>query len=137
MNSSNWPAATEESILIAENALKVEFPGLLRQMWLTCNGLELANGHWRVFPVFDPEKARKTSRDIVYENTYGRKFLPENLIAIAASTSGTGNRLVLKRNGKLLGSEVFVYIYLTRNTLRWKDSLDALCIQARLNAAAN
>ena len=130
MERMPYSGATEERIIIAEQALGVRFPDTLRSMWLTYNRVELPRGHWRVFPVFDPVNARKTSNDIVYENTKGQELVPGDVLSIAESMSGSGNRLVLRRLGEATDSLVLLFARRTGKLTKWKGTLDDFLVEA-------
>jgi hypothetical protein len=114
------PAAIEE----ASARLGVIFPPELEAVWLLCNGIELPSG-WLLYPVFDRQNPRKTSNDIVYENTKGRwDTMDSKLLAIAGN--GTGNQLVLERLESSTGASILVWDHETRRTRPWSKDFSYL-----------
>jgi hypothetical protein len=110
--------------------LGVRFPETLKRMWLTYNVVELPRGHWRVFPVFDQENPRKTSNDIAYENTKGRRLMPDGVLGIAESMSGSGNRLVLRIAGGVAEEPVLLFEYKSGKLSKWKGDLGDFLMEA-------
>ncbi|MCC6697116.1 MAG: SMI1/KNR4 family protein [Candidatus Hydrogenedentes bacterium] len=111
-----------EAINAAAVVLGVIFPEALEEVWRISNGLELPGG-WTLFPVFDASSARKTSNNIVYENTKGRwPYMPEDLVAIAGGM--TGNCLVLQRFAGVLDPQIFLWDHETNTVRCWSRSLE-------------
>ncbi len=129
MNAPSNLGTGPENIDAAEKTLAVRFPRQLRDIWLVLNGMELP-GSWRFLPVFDPGNPRKTSNDIVYENTKGRwPTMGEDLVSIAVNDYG--DQLVLPKTGVALLAEVRVWDHETSRTRKWSKSLDYILEQAR------
>ena len=122
-----------ESVKNAEVKLGVTFPEELVQIWIISNGLELPEG-WQLFPVFDLTNPRKTSNDIVYENTKGRwPTMDNNLISIAAGD--TGNQLVLQRVDNIINNTVLLWDHENRETTPWDKELKDILEIAKERAA--
>ena len=113
--------ASDECIQEAERQLSARFPDALAAIYRVSNGLELPGG-WQLYPVFDPASPRKTANHVVYENTRGRwdTVAPE-LVSIAGN--GTGNQLVLVRDGDQLQPEVLVWSHERCRTKPWSKDL--------------
>ena len=116
--------------------MEVRFPGPLRQMWLTYNGVELTRGRWRVFPVFDRSSPRKTSIDVTYQNTKGRRLIPAGYLSIAESLTGSGNRLVLEISGNVAEGPILVFEYKSGKISPWSGGFEDFVAEAERSASA-
>jgi len=134
MKGVPYLGASAACIATAEASLGVEFPKLLKRMWLTYNLVELQRGHWRVFPVFDQANPRKTSNDIAYENTKGRRLMPDGILGIAESMSGSGNRLVLRIVSGMAEEPVLLFEYRSGKLSKWKGGLGDFVAEAERSA---
>ena len=128
--------ASDECIAAAEAALGIVFPDQLKQMWRTFNVIELPRGNWRVFPVFDSANPRKTSIDITYQNTKGRRLTPDAVLAVAESQSGSGNRLVLRVSAGVAAEPVLLFEYKSGKLSKWKGGLADFLAEAQRSAQA-
>ena len=120
---------SQEAIDEASRILGVTFPRILEEIWLTSNGLELPGGY-RLYPVFDRNNPRKSWGHIVYENTQGRwSYMPKDLISIAGGD--TGNRLVLKKDIDILGTDVYIWNHETNKIKRRTKGLEDILAKAK------
>lgn len=120
---------TDTAIDEAESKLGVRFPETLRQFYRLSNGIEIPPD-WQVYAVFDTENPRKSAIHIVYENTVGRwSDMAGDLICLAGN--GTGNQLVLRKNGTVLGEQIYVWNHETNKVKPWTKDLPFLVSSAK------
>lgn len=87
-------SASDDAITEAENQLGVCLPNALKDVWRASNGLEYPQD-WRVYPVFDRERPKKSWGNIVEENRrQPHDYIQEGLLKIASDSYG--NHLVLR-----------------------------------------
>ncbi|MHB1455953.1 MAG: SMI1/KNR4 family protein [Armatimonadota bacterium] len=134
MNQPINLGASIDAIKTAEQELGIEFPGTLKEIWLTKNGGLEIPPDWEIYPVFDPLNPRKTANSIVYENTPGKgrwgfDVMPADLIAIGAN--GTGNHLVLRVANGLVLPEIMNWNHETGKVRKWSRSLDHILVIAK------
>jgi len=138
MNQSINLGASIDAIKVAEQELGVEFPDILKEIWLTKNGGIEIPPDWEVYPIFDPDNSQKTSNSIVYENTPGKgrwgfEVMPADLIAIAAN--GTGNHLVLRVVNGIVLPDIMNWNHETGKVRKWSRSLDHILKIAKSRVA--
>jgi hypothetical protein len=101
----------------------------LKDVWRVSNGLRYARD-WRVYPVFDRGKPKKSWGHIVEENsktTYD--YFPEGLLRIASDSYG--NYLVLKVEGGIARPTVYRWDHETANLKKSPVTLGKLLEVAR------
>jgi hypothetical protein len=109
--------APVEAVEKAAGELDVVFPTGLVEVWKVSNGLELPD-EWRIYPVFDVKEPRKSAGHIVYENAHGRsEAMDAGLVIIAGD--GSGDSLVLRKAGKVLEPDIYVWDHETRKVRAW------------------
>jgi cell wall assembly regulator SMI1 len=132
MNAALNLGTSSQSIEEAEKQLSVKFPGGMRAALAISNGLEIPPD-WIFYPVFDHANPRKTASHIVYENTKGRwSYMAADFICIAGN--GTGNQLVLKKEGEVLSPEILVWDHETNKTRKWSKTFDYVSSMAKKRA---
>jgi hypothetical protein len=113
---------SSQNIEEAEKQLAVRFPEGMRAVLSISNGLEVPPD-WIFYPVFDNANPRKTASHIVHENTKGRwSYMATDLVSIAGD--GTGNQLVLKKEGATLSPQILVWDHETNKTRPWPKDFD-------------
>ena len=129
MNAALNLGTSSPSIEEAEKQLSVTFPEGMRAALAISNGLEIPPD-WSFYPVFDHANPRKTASHIVYENTKGRwSYMAADFICIAGN--GTGNQLVLKKEGEGLSPEMLVWDHETNKTRKWSKTFDYVLSMAK------
>ncbi|MCX6894200.1 MAG: SMI1/KNR4 family protein, partial [Verrucomicrobia bacterium] len=122
MNPALKLGTSLQTIEEAEKQLSIKFPEPMREVMVVSNGLEIPPD-WIFYPVFDQTNPRKTASHIVYENTKGRwSYMAADFICIAGN--GTGNQLVLKKEGELLAPDILVWDHETNKTRKWSKTFD-------------
>ena len=109
-----FPVA-EGDLVAAESALGGRLPDALRLHLMRDNGGDVATEDddfelFRVLDTSDPvRRARTSSRDFVSENTSLREWTRFPADALAIANNGTGDALVLLKEGASFGELVYLW----------------------------
>jgi hypothetical protein len=108
----------ESFIAAAEEALGARFPASYRKAMARANGgeVEALRDSWQLHPIADTsdrKRLARTANNVVRETLSMLEWplFPENAVAIA--TNGTGDQLVLLREGEALTEAIYYWSHET------------------------
>jgi len=121
----------ESSVVAAEQALGAMLPTASRDAMKASNGGEVAthDDDWILHPIADSSDRKRLSRTanhIVAETVTCRAWPRFPADAVAIGENGSGDRLVLLRQGDHFGAAVYAWSHETGELTRIADSFDAL-----------
>jgi hypothetical protein len=126
-------ALAETYILAAEQALGASLPGIYRAYIAKCNGgeLEAEYDRWELHPLEDRTDRKRISRTashVLRETEQARKWpnFPPGALCIASN--GTGDLLVLKREGNTIEDAVYLWSHEFGTITLLAASVEALAI---------
>jgi hypothetical protein len=127
------PFDLAESFLVAaEEALGARFPASYRKAMARANGgeVEALSGSWQLHPIADSSDRKRLARTANHVVRETRSMLewprfPGSAVAIA--TNGTGDQLVLLREGEALKEAIYYWSHETGDIEPIAGSFAELC----------
>jgi len=121
-------SASEEAIIEAEKQLGIHLPDALKAIWRASNGLEYPQD-WRIYPVFDPDKPKKSWGHLVEENKrHSYDYIQEGLLKIASDSYG--NHLILRVEGGIAHPMIYKWDHETTKLKKSAITLEKIHARA-------
>ncbi|WP_421306142.1 SMI1/KNR4 family protein [Aeromonas veronii] len=121
----------ENFISAAEELLGAKFPDSYRSSMLMSNGgeLEIENDVWLQYPIADTSDRKRLSRTanhIIKETNHLKSWpgFPKEAVAIAGN--GSGDQLVLLKEGTSFGQEIYIWSHETGELRKTTNNFSAL-----------
>lgn len=123
----------ETYILVAEQALGASLPGIYRAYIAKCNGGEVEAEYdtWQVHPLedrTDRKRISRTANHVLRETEQARRWPKFPAEALCIASNGTGDLLVLKREGSAFKDEVYLWSHEHGTTTWLAASIEELAI---------
>lgn len=121
----------ENFISAAEELLGAKLPASYRSSMLMRNGgeLEIEDDVWQQYPIADSSDRKRLSRTanhVTKETNYLKSWpgFPEEAVAIAGN--GSGDQLVMLREGTSFGHEIYIWAHETGEIQKIADNFSEL-----------